>query len=191
MMPFLLPRTVYIARFLLAGLALYCHAVSAQEVTSEYTLRAAMVFNFLKFTAFTDFPSPSSGNRLDLAPSNNTTINLCISVRNTRQAQALAALAGRKIGGRELQVTPFSPSSGKCHVFYVDSRQQWNAAAEQSALTNALSISPVAGFAKDGGMIEITAQKNTIGFEINLAQSRRAGFRFSPQLLRLAGKIHE
>lgn len=143
-----------------------------------------MVFNFLKFT---EFPPESLNGSLGNSPS----LKLCMSVRDSRQAQALTALAGRKIAGRELQVINFNHQSGKCHVFYVDSRQQWNAAAEQLALAGALSISPVTGFARDDGMIEITTLKEAIGFEINLKQSRHAGFRFSPQLLRLARRIHE
>ena len=40
-------------------------------------------------------------------------------------------------------------------------------------------------------MIEIALQEDGARFDINLAEGRRAGFRFSPQLLRLARHVHE
>jgi hypothetical protein len=40
-------------------------------------------------------------------------------------------------------------------------------------------------------MIEIALQEDGARFEINLAEGRRAGLRFSPQLLRLARRVYE
>jgi hypothetical protein len=103
----------------------------------------------------------------------------------------LTALSGRKVAGRELRVVDFAQRGGDCQVLYVDSRQRWNALATHPALRGALTISAYAGFAEEDGMIEIGRQDDGIRFDINLAQARRAGFHFSPQMLRLARKIHE
>jgi hypothetical protein len=159
-----------------------CHfpLAAAQEMPSEQSVRAAMVFNFLKFT---EFPPEAIAKSAE--------IRLCMAVRDARQAEALLALAGRKVKGRELIVADFTTQSGECHVFYVDSRQRWNTAAENLTPSRALTISAYPGFARDGGMIEIAIQTDGARFDINLAEGRRAGLRFSPQLLRLARQIHE
>lgn len=165
---------------LLAALACHNPPATAQGVPTEQSLRAAMVFNFLKFT---EFPPE--------AIANTQRIRLCIAVGDLRQAEALAALSGRKIGGRELVVTRLAGRGGDCQALYVDSRQRWNAAEEQRIFPSTLTISAYPGFARDGGMIEIALREDGARFDINLAEGRRAGFRFSPQLLRLARHIHE
>lgn len=175
-------RKPHLVQAVLLLVALICHfpLAAAREMPSEQSVRAAMVFNFLKFT---EFPPE--------AIAKSPEIRLCMAVRDARQAEALAALAGRKVQGRELIVVDFTTQSGECHVFYVDSHQRWNAAAEHLAPSRALTISAYPGFARDGGMVEIAIQTDGARFDINLAEGRRAGLRFSPQLLRLARLIHE
>lgn len=162
--------------------ALLCHErpAMAQDMPSEQSLRAAMVFNFLKFT---EFSAESIANA--------QRIRLCIAVGDPVQAETLAALSGRKVWGRELVVTRLAGRDDDCQVLYVDSRQRWNAAEEQRLFRRALTISAYPGFAREGGMIEIALQEDGTRFDINLAEGRKAGFRFSPQLLRLARRVYE
>ncbi len=167
-----------LARFLPVALACHVQTVAAQEITNVQAARAAMVFNFLKFSEF-----PPKAN---LAPE----IRLCVAVRDMRQAEALELLSGRKVGGRELIVADFTAQS-TCDVFYVDTRQRWNAVEDHPALSLALTIGTYPGFASDGGMIEIAVQPDAIRFDINRKKGKRAGIHFSPQMLRLARQIHE
>lgn len=153
---------------------------AAQEMPTEQSVRAAMVFNFLKFAEL-----PSEGI------ANAQWIRLCIAVGDPRQAEALATLAGRKVRGRELTVARFAGRDDDCQVLYVDTRQRWNMVEDQSDFHHTLTISAYPGFAQGGGMIEIVLQENGTRFDINLAEGRRAGIRFSPQLLRLARHIYE
>lgn len=166
--------------FLLTALAAYFPPAAAQDLPTEQSVRAAMVFNFLRFTQF-----PAEGG------TEVRQLRVCVAVGDPRQAEALAALAGRKVAGRELIVVRLAGRDDDCQVLYTDSRQRWNAADEQRALRRALTISAYAGFARDGGMIEIALQEDGTRFDINLAEGRRAGFRFSPQLLRLARHLYE
>lgn len=175
-----LSRLMIQAGLVLAVLAGHLPVATAQDVATEQSLRAAMVFNFLKFA---DFPGDGIGKP--------PTLQLCVAARDARQAEALAALSGRKVGGRKLSVVEFTARSNDCQIFYVDSRQRWNAVAEQPALRQALTISDYPGFARDGGMIEIDVQNDGARFDINLAETKRAGLHFSPQMLRLARQIHE
>ena len=173
-------------RFLLPAILLFgvglgpVRPAADDEMPGEQSMRSAMLFNFLKFT---EFPRPGVEKSRD--------IQICISVRDNIQAEALAALSGRKVAGRELRVVDFATRSGDCQVLYVDSRQRWNALATHPALRGALTISAYASFAEEGGMIEIGRQDDGIRFDVNLAQARRARFHFLPQMLRLARKVHE
>ena len=102
------------AFLLLAALA--CPPATAQDMPSEQSLRAAMVFNFLKFT---EFPP-----EVDRQHSADTLVYRC---RGSRQAEALLALSGRKAWSRELVVVHLAGRGDDCHVLYVDSSQRWNA----------------------------------------------------------------
>lgn len=152
----------------------------AQDMQTEQSVRAAMVFNFLKFA--------------ELPPevvASIQRVRLCVAVGDAQQAEALSMLSGHRVWGRELLVVRFSGRDDDCQVFYVDSRQRWNAAEEQGVFRRALTISAYPGFARDGGMIEIALQEEGTRFDINLKSSRRSGIRFLPQLLRLARHVHE
>lgn len=173
-------RFLHCASLSLAALLLHFPAATAQEMPEGQTVLAAMVFNFLKFT---DFPAVESAR----LPG----IRLCTAVRDSRLGEALTALSGRKAGGRELVVSDFSQRGGDCQVLYVDSRQRWNGLTEHPALRHALTISAYPGFAREGGMIEVALLPGGVRFDINLAEGRRAGIHFSPQMLRLARQIHE
>lgn len=165
---------------LLATLACAVQTGVAQDMANEQALRAAMTFNLLKFT---EFPAE--------AIANTQRMRLCVAVGDPRQEDALAALSGRKVRGRELVVVRLAGQDGDCHALYVDSRQRWNVAADNHALSRALTISAYPGFVEDGGMVEIVLQASGTQFDINIAQGRRAGLRFAPQLLRLARHVHE
>lgn len=166
---------------MLAALSLACQiaAATAQGMPSEQSVRAAMVFNFLKFT---EFPPESLGSQY---------LHLCISVADPVQADALAALGGRRVWNRELVVVRLGERSESCQVVYVDSRQRWNAAVDARSTAGALTISSYHDFIGDGGILEIELQHDGSRFDVNLAQARVAHLRLSPQLLRLARRIHD
>ncbi|PWB48034.1 MAG: hypothetical protein C3F18_11770 [Nitrosomonadales bacterium] len=179
-MNFIGMRRLALTLFLLAAQVFHGQTATAQNMPSEQSVRAAMVFNFLKFT---EFPPESIAN--------TEQIRLCMAVGDSRQEEALAALSGRKVWGRELAVVHLAGRGDDCHVLYVDLRQRWNAAEERRTFLRTLTISAYPGFARDGGMIEIALREDGARFDINLAEGRRAGFRFSPQLLRLARHVYE
>ncbi len=176
-------KAVVRARFLvlLCGLACHCPLAVARDLPTEQSVLAAMVFNFLKFTEF-----PLEGQARISA-----SLRMCLDVRDQKQEEALAALSGRRIGGRELVVIDLGPQSSECNVFFVDSRPHWREAMDHPALRQALTISAYAGFVRDNGMVEIDVRHDGIRFDINLAEGRRAGVHFAPQLLRLARQVHE
>ena len=167
--------------FCLLAMCVHTDQASAtQGVVSEQALRAAMVFNFIKFT---EFPAETMANAQRM--------RLCVAVGDPRQEETLAALSGRKVRGRELVVVRLAGQDNECHALYVDSRQRWNVAVDNQALSRTLTLSAYPGFVEEGGMVEIVLQASGAQFDINIAEGRRAGLRFAPQLLRLARHVHE
>lgn len=158
----------------LSGLA----SVFAAEAASEQAIRAALLFNFIKFT---QWPATAV---------DKPQLRVCIATDDWLQIEALEALDKRLVHGKPLAAMRFSGQSD-CGVIYVDSRQRWNEMLEQRVTGRALTIGSYAGFVTDGGMIEISLQEGRARFDINLLEAKRAGLRFYPQLLRLARRIVE
>jgi hypothetical protein len=150
----------------------------AAESASEQAVRTALLFNFLKFT---EWP---------VSPVGNAPMKICIATNDPIQIGAMEMLGDRRVRDRPLGVVRIG-SQLDCDVIYVDSRQGWSRISDRYASRPVLTVGSYAGFVTDGGMIEIGWQNGGTRFDINLAEARRAGLRFYPQLLRLSRRIVE
>lgn len=161
----------------LFGLILAAPA-GAAEMASEQSVRAALVFNFIKFT---EWPAAAVGG---------SPLQLCVATNDPAQIAALEALDERRVRGKSLVTLRFRRTA-HCDVIYVDSRQRWNEIVEQNNTGHVLTIGGYTGFVADGGMIEIALPEGSIRFDINLPEAKRVGLRIYPQLLRLARRVVE
>lgn len=159
---------------------LCCPAALLAETADPQAVRAAMVFNFLKFT---EWPA-GAGER-------GAGIRLCVASGDPREVAALESLEGKQLRGRPLTVVRLAGRVAECQVLYVDSRQRWVEALDSGAVGHTLTVSAYAGFVRDGGMIEMMLQDGATRFDINLGEARRAELRFYPQLLKLARQLVE
>lgn len=150
----------------------------AANTATEQAIRAALLFNFLKFTEWTT------------AGANEATLQVCLATSDPAQVAAMEVLGERRIRGKLLSVVSFARNA-QCDVIYVDSNRYWKEIHEKQRSPHALTIGGYAGFVADGGMIEISLQESGARFDINLFEVKRAGLRIYPQLLRLARSIKE
>lgn len=162
----------------LAGLLAAAAPVLAAEAASEQSVRAALVFNFIKFT---EWPATTTGE---------TQLRVCVATNDPAQMAAIEALDNRRVRDKTLVAVRFRHQAD-CGVIYVDSPRRWRELAERSAIGSPLTVGAYAGFVADGGMIEISLQGGNVRFDINLHEAKRAGLRIYPQLLRLARRIAE
>jgi hypothetical protein len=172
---------IRIRPLLLALLALAGSAAApalASDAVSEQAVRAALVFNFIKFT---EWPAAMTGEPY---------LRLCVATRDVAQMTALEQLEERQVRGQRLAIVRFGHQEN-CRVIYVDSSQRWHDMLDKRTPEHALTIGAYPGFAAEGGMIEISLQESGARFDINLATAKRAGLRIYPQLLRLARRILE
>lgn len=153
-------------------------AVLAAEPASEQAVRAALVFNFIKFT---EWPPATNGDN---------PLRICAATGDPVQVAALEALGERQVRGLPLVISRFRQQIN-CDVIYVDSSQRWSEVPDKRILGRALTIGGYPGFAAEGGIIEVSMPEGQVRFDINLAEAKRAGLRFYPQLLRLARRILE
>jgi hypothetical protein len=152
----------------------------AQDVT-EPALKAAFIYNFIRFTEWPE-PFPASDPFV-----------ICVA-GDSAVSQALERVVkGREFSGRRLVVSSVAISEAKepCRVLYVSGVTasqgvQLLARLERSPV---LTISDLGGFTEAGGMAEFFFERGRLRFNINLEAAKRSGLQMSSRLLALANRI--
>lgn len=158
-------------------------ADAAPVATSEYQVKAAFLYNFMKFV---DWPSDGLNSA--------TTISLGILGRDPFE-DALEEVKGKHAKGRRVVVLHFrSIEEVKgCDLLFICASEKGRLSQILKFTQNyrMLTVADQDGFCEAGGMINLVFVKNRVGFEVNVAAASRARLRISSQLLKLARSVTE
>jgi len=145
----------------------------AQDLTSSQ-LKAAFIYNFIKFT---DWPA---------APTASNPFVVCV-IGDAAVGDALKTVVeGREIAGRRMVTLPtLSRPTAACHVLYVSGATLDEVARAIAGLQDSpvLTISDVAGFTEAGGMAQFLFDRGRLRFTIQASSVRRSGLKMSSKLL--------
>ena len=165
--------------FLIVGIAAPVH-INAQDEISEYQVKAAYVFNFLKFVEY-----PTSSFADPLAP-------LIIGVLGDDPfGNALPQVViGKTVGGRDLVIRIYHPGQDlrSAHILFISSSERKKLPAIFSSLqgSSVLTVGDTTGFLDAGGMIQFLSESDRVRFAINVEAASRARLKLSSKLLSLA-----
>ncbi|PHV07284.1 hypothetical protein CSQ96_12170 [Janthinobacterium sp. BJB412] len=159
---------------LLSLLAVWAPGLAAQGVAATAEVKAALVYNFLKFT---EWPGDAAGPLV-----------LCVVNPDRRTEAAFAAVHGRTIEQRAIQVRTLAAadSAARCHLLYIHDgggRELQQLGAGQPAL---LTVGDRDNFVDAGGAIGLVELDGRMQFKVNLEVMRRGSYKVSAQLLKLA-----
>jgi len=171
---------------LLTMLAMGVTTSGAQTLGSrEYQIKAAFLYNFVKFI---EWPP-------EAFPSTNAAINLCILGEDPFGDDLEQTMQDKIINGRAMVVQRLKAvqSLQGCHVLFVSASEQKRVTQILESLKgqSVLTVSEMERFAAIGGMINFTLQENKVRFEINVDVTERAGLKVSSKLLKLATIIRD
>ena len=151
-----------------------------QEVELEYKLKAAFLFNFLKFT---EWPTNK------YTPSEPSTIvgfmadDPCIPFL-TR------ALEGKALAGNPIRLVTFHENDDprNCHLLFLGRSRKNQIEETLARLQQApvLTVSEVDQFGQRGGILNFFRHEKTFRFEINLEAAEAAHLRISSDLSSMA-----
>jgi hypothetical protein len=144
----------------------------------EHALRAAFLFNFLRFVEWPPDARP--------APT------ICVAEPGEDAAAVERALAGKQVDGREVRVRALSsPDARDCAILFVPeaSRDAWPAVHERIGCRPVLTVGESAVFLEKGGSIAVFADANRLRFDVNRNAAACSGLRFSSRLLSLARTV--
>jgi hypothetical protein len=155
---------------------------SAQPIATADELKAAFIFNFVKFV---DWPSEAmpAGTPLVLGVFGSDGID-----------ESLRAYArGKTINGRELTVRRISGGDdlSRLHLLFVGAAEQGRVGDVIKRVdgNNVLTVSDAERFCQSGGVIALAMEQNRVRFDVNLDAAERSRLRVSSKLLALARSV--
>lgn len=166
---------------LIACVLLPAKTADAQFVSDrEYQIKAAFLYNFVKFVRWEDEgPAPSP-------------IRICV-LGEDPFGPALDALRGKTARGRTVAVARVSVSEAlrECQVAFISSseRDRVPQIVESLETAGVLTVGETEGFLGAGGVINFVPERNKIRFEINVGAAEKAGLRISSKLLNVAKAV--
>lgn len=149
---------------------------AGQDVTGP-ALKAAFIYNFLKFTEWPVVPPVSDP------------LVICV-IGDAAVGDALErTVAGREVGGRKITVTLSAvsqPTKG-CSVLYLSGPSLGDVGRAINGLQDSpvLTISDVAGFTDSGGIAQFFFDRGQLHFAIKPEAVKRSGLKMSSKLLTL------
>lgn len=174
------PRSQRLAlRAIVGALALLAVPALAQDASSgEQATKAAMIYNFGRFTTWPDarFTGPSDPVVLCVDPS-------------APLAGPLQGVAGKPVGGRTLMVRQTSQIDRGCDMAYVATRDASDSYVAGLRDKGVLTIGEAPGFTR-AGAIQLVTIGRQVRFVVNQQNALASGARLSSNLLRLAVAVH-
>lgn len=168
---------------LLPGGLFWCGTGALAAGNSEYQVKAAFLYNFMKFIEW-----PSDG--LNSA----TTFTLGVLGKDPF-GDAIEEVRGKSAKGRRIAVQHLhGPEEAReCDLLFVCASEKGRLPHILKTVQNwrVLTVADQEGFCQAGGMINLVSVKNRVGFEINVGAATRARLRVSSQLLKLAKQVLE
>lgn len=157
-----------------------CASVLAQEVLPEYQVKAAYLFNFLKFVEWPEEAIPDP-----LAP-----IVIGISGDDPFCNALPHIMTGKTAQGRDLVIQKYRSGEDMrgAHILFISSSEKKRLPQILSSLraSSVLTVSDSEGFLEAGGMIQFLSENDRVRFSVNVDATNRAKLKISSKLLSLA-----
>lgn len=164
------------------SLAVAFPARTPGQEASEYTVKAALLYNFAKFVQWPNATFKSEDEPIVFG-----------ILGKDPFGEAANLLNGKTIQNRKIELKRFTRSQNfsTCHILFISSSEKdhlesiLNTLASRSVLT----VGEIDKFMQVGGIINFIIVDDKIRFEINAAAAKHANIKISSQLLKLANTV--
>jgi hypothetical protein len=164
-------------------LLLMAPRMEAQAALAEYQVKAAYLFNFLKFV---EFPEDSFGDAL--AP-----IVIGIVGEDPFGQSLPQVVVGKTVDGRDLVIRNFHAGENLrgVHILFISASEKKRLPQILASLqgVSVLTVADLDGFLDEGGMIQFLSENDRVRFAINVNAAGRAKVKISSKLLSLARAV--
>jgi hypothetical protein len=147
-------------------------APRAQQVAQEYQVKAAYLYNFLKYV---EWPDRTSRPFL-----------ICIAGQNPFGDVLAALTTAERVRGNPVRTELILEPQPGCDVIFTPRTSNIPAYLQTAAGKPILTVGETPRFIEQGGIVNFFLENGKVRFEINRNAAERAGLRFSSRLLQLA-----
>ena len=159
-------------------------ADAQQHKPGEYDVKAAFIYNFMKFI---EWPDRAFVDKHD-------SMNICV-LGKSPFGSALDFVREEKINNRKIIVKHYNNihDMERCHILFISRSEEEGLTQilENLKGLNILTISDTKGFAQQGVIINFYIEENKVQFEINQDAAKRSGLKVSSKLLSLAEIVRD
>ncbi|MBN2138971.1 MAG: YfiR family protein [Sedimentisphaerales bacterium] len=188
---------------LLAVIALICAAAAAHaepDSQQEYQIKAAFLYNFLKFVDWPEDEKADANNPIILAILGKDPFEKAFDPVKDKLVKGRKVVVKRLSSIAELKklgetakarIDKQIDAPKKCNLLFVCRSEKdalkdiLKAVAHQPVLT----VSDIDGFIETGGIINFVTDEQKVRFEVSTAAAKNAKLKVRSQLLRLAKKV--
>jgi hypothetical protein len=156
----------------LVCLAVAAAAPHAQDVSTEYRVKAGFLYHFVKYV---EWPAGAQGP-----------LDICIAGRNPLGTVLEETIKDESVGGRPLATRIILEPEQGCDVVFVPAGSATSAYLRAVVGTPTLTVGETSAFADMGGMITFVLDRGKVRFVINREAAEQAQLRLSSRLLRLS-----
>ena len=154
----------------------------SEQPSREYLIKAAILYNFAKFTRW---PAESFA-------SVDAPLQICVFGIDPF-GDALATIDGKRVGSHSLRtrlITDTTMIDG-CHLLFVSASENERLTEVLAATdgTAVLTVADIPDFSRAGGIITLNIVEDRTRFDVNRLAADRAGLKLSAKLLRLADTV--
>jgi hypothetical protein len=153
-------------------------AVHAQQPSLEYRVKAAYLYNFVKFV---EWPAASASGPL----------TICVTGRNPFGSALAETVQGESLGNRPLAVRSVAQPDANCQVAFIPEGTAAAPALRAARGIPVLTVGETPSFLSQGGIINFVVEEGKVRFDINQEAAMRADLKISSRLLRLARSTTE
>jgi len=175
----------------------YPESKSAQY--KEYEIKAAFIYNFLKFVDWPEGKMAGGGNQIVVGIIGEDPFGDAADIFKDKKVEDRNVVIKRFEGIEQLKKTAEKdkPANEKlqalktCHLLFICPSEQKQAREiiDIVGKDGVLTVGDTSGFIESGIVINFMMEQNKIRFDINLTAAEKAGLKIRSQLLRLAKKV--
>ena len=175
----------------------YPETKSAQY--QEYEVKAAFIYNFLKFVDWPEEKMTKNGNQIIIGIIGEDPFGQAVDIFKDKTVENRTLTIKRFEGLRQLKETAEKDKSANeklealktCHLLFIcpSERKQIREIIDFVGQNGVLTVGDTDEIIKSGGIIGFVMEDNKIRFDINLTAAEKTGLKIRSQLLRLAKRV--
>jgi YfiR/HmsC-like len=150
------------------------------QSTTEYQVKAAYLFNFIRFVEWPDAPPADTPSKWTIGVVGNSPVSDELS----------KLVESKSILGRELQVKTFQATGNlrACNILFISESEKKRLPAILAGLrgSSVMTVADMEHFIDEGGMVQFVVEDARVRISIDVGATGRARLKVSSKLLALA-----